>query len=420
MRYDGGVQRILSYFGHRSRRQWILLGAAVLGLSASATVLTFFLPLVLNELTTSQLAIGFAVGVEGFIALTVPLLVGPASDRTWNRFGRRIPYMLAATPLVFAGLLAVALLPSYWLIVLAVMLFFTGYYAYYTAYQSLYPDTLPPDEYGRAWGYQSVFQGFGVAIALLGGGALLTVNLGASFIATAFFFVLIAGLTATGIREQKRRTTAEASRLRAALPNFLKRVIADRNLRLFLVSHFCWEFTLAAIRAFVLLYLLKGLGMESGALLVILVVVIVTYLIASVVSGHIADAYDPRRYTASVVVLFAAGMLVTGLTTDQLVLRLVLPFGMFAGAAVLMLSYPILLRVTPKDRRGEYTGYYQFNRGLALLFGTSLTGFLIDSFGHHFPETEGYQVLWLTTATVTFLSLPFFLALTGGSRARPS
>lgn len=397
------------------KRQWFLLGSAVLGLTCSVTVLALFLPLIIANLTDSRLAVGFAVGVEGVVALTIPVIVGQASDGTWNRFGRRLPYMLAATPVVVGGLLAVAFLHSYWAIVGAVVAYFIGYYTYYTAYQSLYPDTLPDNEYGRAWAYQSIFQGVGVGLALLGGGALLGVSLKAPFIAAAGVFLLVTAGTMYGLTEDRRHHHRDTALHRAAA-NFWRRLRTDRKLRLFLAAHFCWEFTLAGIRAFVLLYLLKGLGLTTEQLLPVLGVIILVYLIASVISGYVADAYDPRRYTAWVIALYAIVMAVTGLTTNLDVLEAVLPFGMFAGAAVLMLSYPIMLRVTPADRRGEYTGYYQFNRGLALLAGTSLTGFMIDRVGGSFPATGGYQVLWLTTAAFAALSLPFFLALT---RKRP-
>lgn len=395
-----------------SRRPWIILGGAVLGLATASTVTTFYLPLILHGITRSRLATGFAVGSEGLAALTVPLLIGQASDRTRGRFGRRLPYMAAATPLVVLGLVAIALLHVYWLIVAAVVLFFVGYYAYYTSYQALYPDLLPTGEYGRAWAYQSIFQGAGVALALLGGGALINLGLGAPFFATAVFFIAVTVVTLLVVRESgpgpKRRTQP----LRKVFHAFVERLKTDRNLRLFLVMHFCWEYTLAAIRAFVLLYLLDGLGLSKPELLPVLVVVILAYLIASLVSGHIIDHFQPRVYTASMVVLYAGGMLVAGLTTNHLLLGFMLPFGMFAGAAVLMLSYPILLRVTPASRRGEYTGYYQFNRGLALLLGTSLTGGLVDIFGRHFPATHGFQVFWLVTALVAALSLPVLRSLT--------
>lgn len=393
------------------KRHWLVLGAAVLGLTSSVTVLAMFLPLVIADLTTSRLAIGFAVGVEGLVALTIPLLVGQASDQTWNRLGRRLPYMLAATPLVIGGLVAIAFLDTYWLIVGSVFAYFVGYYAYYTAYQALYPDTLPEEEYGRAWAYQSIFQGIGVAMALLGGGILLGWSVGAPFLAAAAVFAVVAGASALVIKERPQSIKA-AKHWRHAGRTFWKRLREDPRLRWFMVSHFFWEFTVAAIRAFVLLYLLRGLGAELGELLPLLIVIILVYLLATVISGYVADAFDPRNYTTWVIATYAVALIATGFLTEPAYLEPLVPFGMFAGAAVMMLSYPILLRVTPAERRGEYTGYYQFNRGLALLLGTSATGMAIDTFGRYFPATDGYQVLWLVCGAAALLSIPPFLALT--------
>lgn len=400
------------------RRQWLVLAFGVLGLTTSVTMLVFYLPLVLSQITDSELAIGFAVGVEGVVALTIPLIIGQASDETWNRFGRRVPYLMGATPFVIAGLVAAAVADSYWLIVAAVLLFFIGYYTYYTAYQALYPDTLPSREYGRAWSLQNVFQGLGVALALIGGGGLIGLSLQAPFYAAAGLFLAVTIGTVYWVKEQKRRKAQERHRFYQAFPILLRRIRTDSNLRRFLPAHFAWEFSLAAIRAFVILYLLKGLGLEQGELVGVLSIVVMAYLIAALVNGTIIDRFDPRNYTAWVVSLFACIMLVTGLTDDRIILQALVPFGVFAGAATLMLSYPILLRVTPVDRRGEYTGYYQANRGLALLLGTTGTGALIQFFGHYFPQTDGYQVLWLVTAAVTFLSLPFLLSLTSEGKAR--
>ena len=389
-----------------------------MGLTAAATMLVFYLPVVLSQLTDSELAIGFAVGVEGIVALTVPLLIGQASDQTWNRFGRRIPYLLAGVPLVVAGLVVASFVDSYWLIVAAVAAFFVGYYIYYTAYQALYPDTLPSSEYGRAWAVQSIFQGFAVGLALIGGGALIGFSLKGPFIGAAVFFTVIAAGTVALVRERKSRVARIHHRFYSAFGAFLRRVRTDGNLRLFLAAHFCWEYALAAIRAFVILYLLSGLGVGNDLLVWVLSVVMVTYLVAALVSGAIIDKFDPRHYTTWVVLGFAGVMLATGLSTDTQLLSFLLPFGVFAGAATLMLSYPILLRVTPAERRGEYTGYYQANRGLALILGTTVTGGLIDRFGYAFPQTDGYQVLWLVTGAVVLLSVPPLLALTSGGKAK--
>ena len=377
-----------------------------MGLTASVTVLALFLPLIVADLTTSDLAVGFAIGVEGLAALTVPVLVGRSSDRS----GNRTPYLLVATPLVAGGLLAVSLATTYWMIVAAVGVYFVGYSAYYTVYQALYPDTLPEHEYGRAWAYQSIFQGLAVGLALVGGGALFQAYRGTAFVVSAAVFVAIAIGTILAVSGKGLARGGSRSPLSAAA-GLIRSVQRDSTLRTFLATHFLWEFTLAAIRAFVLLYLLKGLGLDLVKLLPLLAAVVAIYLVASLTSGQVTDTGNLRRYASAMIIAYGAAMLTAGLTTAPAALGILFPFGMFGGAAILMLAYPVLLKATDRDHRVEYTAYYQANRGLALLLGTSLTGLAIDSFGQHFPASHGYQVLWLVGAVAALASLPLYRRL---------
>ncbi|HZK72575.1 MAG TPA: hypothetical protein VFD88_01060, partial [Clostridia bacterium] len=58
-------------------------------------------------------AIGVALGIGGFLAVTVPPLVGAWSDRLNTRFGRRRPIMVAGTLLTFPGLLVLMVANNY-------------------------------------------------------------------------------------------------------------------------------------------------------------------------------------------------------------------------------------------------------------------------------------------------------------------
>src|SRR3981081_3710708 len=58
-------------------------------------------------------AIGFAIGIGGFLAMTVPPLVGAWSDRLTTRFGRRRPIMIAGTLLTLPGLILLMPAASY-------------------------------------------------------------------------------------------------------------------------------------------------------------------------------------------------------------------------------------------------------------------------------------------------------------------
>jgi MFS family permease len=139
--------------------------------------------------------------------------------------------------------------------------------------------------------------------------------------------------------------------------------------------------------------------------------VVIIYLVASVLSGQVTDHGNLRRYATGMLIAYGTAMLVAGLTTNRIALAVIFPFGMFGGAAILMLAYPIMLKATHREHQVAYTAYYQANRGLALLLGTSGAGFAIDTFGRYFPASGGYQAMWLVGAVAAFASLPLYRRL---------
>src|SRR5690242_19262328 len=88
------------------KRVTVLLGVPTLALALAVTLVTTYLPVVAREFVGSRLVIGLIVGIEGLIALWLPLLAGAWSDRLRTPLGGRLPFLLAATPLLLAGLAA--------------------------------------------------------------------------------------------------------------------------------------------------------------------------------------------------------------------------------------------------------------------------------------------------------------------------
>jgi len=87
--------------------------------------------------------IGVALGVGGFLAMTVPPLVGAWSDRIHSRFGRRRPIMVAGTLLTFPGLIILMFAGSYPLVLVgyAIIQFFFNVAG--AAYAGIIPDVVP-------------------------------------------------------------------------------------------------------------------------------------------------------------------------------------------------------------------------------------------------------------------------------------
>src|SRR5690349_5272481 len=88
----------------REKRVAALLGIPTLALALSTTTVTTYLPVAAKSVVGSTMVIGLIVGLEGLLALWLPLVVGAWSDRA-RRLGGRLPFLIAGAPVLFVGLL---------------------------------------------------------------------------------------------------------------------------------------------------------------------------------------------------------------------------------------------------------------------------------------------------------------------------
>jgi MFS family permease len=131
-------------------------------------------------------AIGFAIGIGGFLAMTVPPLVGAWSDRLNTRFGRRRPIMVAGTLLTIPGLILLMTAGNYPQIVIgyAIVQFFFN--AAGAAYAGIIPDVVPAQQFGKASGFLATMTQLGI-----GGGLGVTSLMGSSRVIYVVFMVVI-------------------------------------------------------------------------------------------------------------------------------------------------------------------------------------------------------------------------------------
>jgi MFS family permease len=134
-------------------------------------------------------AIGFAIGLGGFLAMAVPPLVGAWSDRLNTRFGRRRPIMVAGTLLTIPGLILLMTAGNYPQIVVgyAIVQFFFN--AAGAAYAGIIPDVVPAQQFGKASGFLATMTQLGI-----GGGLGVTSLLGSN---RAIYLVFIAAILLT-------------------------------------------------------------------------------------------------------------------------------------------------------------------------------------------------------------------------------
>src|SRR6202140_1160015 len=131
-------------------------------------------------------AIGFAIGIGGFLAMTVPPLVGAWSDRLNTRFGRRRPIMVAGTLLTIPGLILLMTAGNYPQIVVGYAIIQFFFNAAGAAYAGIIPDVVPAQQFGKASGFLATMTQLGI-----GGGLGVTSLMGSSRIIYLVFIAVI-------------------------------------------------------------------------------------------------------------------------------------------------------------------------------------------------------------------------------------
>jgi len=371
-------------------------------LSLAITTVGAYGPLLIADLAGASLT-GLLIGGEGLFALLVAVLVGRWSDRAGGRWGARLPFLLGAAPVAAVALGLLPFADSLLLVAAALGLFFAAYFTYLTPYLAAYPDLLPPHVRGRSQGALGTFRELGLGAALVGGGLLIDAWRPLPFLLAAATLLAVTLLTAPALRGAGGGTQAPR-------PGLAWQLVRDLpGLRGVLVANVLWEFALASLRAFSVLFLTVGLGRSASAASAIMALVVPTAVLGALVSGTLADRLGARRVLLGALALYGPGLLVAFFTQSTLAL-VALPVVGFAAAVVMTLPYALVMEHAPQeDAHGAAAGLYTVSRGVGLLLGPLVTGVAIELLAPVLADTQGYVVLFPVCALAVTATIPILL-----------
>ena len=150
------------------RRFLLLFLPIALGFGGRMALTAFNGPLA-RFFTDNGYLIGLLLAVGPLVSALVNPAVGRLSDRTWTRFGRRLPYVLFGVPLATLALFAIPSAPSY-AVLLALFLLNALFISIGgVPLLSLIPDMVSPERRGRAMALFMIAGGIGaIAIQISG------------------------------------------------------------------------------------------------------------------------------------------------------------------------------------------------------------------------------------------------------------
>ncbi len=394
-----------------SVRTMLVLVLPTLGFSMALSLVTTYLPVILDRYTQSATLIGFAIGGEGIFSALIPLWVGVISDRIWTkRWGRRQPFMIFAAPFMAAALMLAPFQPAYVAIAISTFIFFAAYHFYTSPYQSLIADVTPGNSAGKVQGYQAFMRGGGMFLGMVVAGFLFYRWEPLPFVLNGLLIMIFTYLTVAKVGEPEPETVFRPERpgVFVEIKRIWRSTMENIPIRRFMVATFLWESTLAGLRPFMMLYFLKTLGSTTQVGGLLFGLVGVTYMVAALASGYLADRYGRFRLMRVGLIVFFGGCMLGFFMRDIKWAFIFLPIFGLGGSIVLTLPYAILMSLMPKEHIGQFTGMFSMMRGLANIVAPVLAGVAIDISSRYMAEGTEYAVVWLYSAAMILISLYFF------------
>lgn len=398
------------------RRSLALLGLPSFGLALAATMVTTYLPVLLADVA-GPTAIGALIGIEGLLAIFLPIVIGSWSDRVDTRIGRRMPFILVAAAVAVVALI---LMPAFGsLLALGVLLFcfYVGYFTYYAPYRALYPELVGDELRGRSQSFQATWREAGLGLALVGGGVLLGLWRPLPFLVAAVVLSAVTAVFFLRVEEppaDEESTGGGEQGLRATFSRVWSLARDHRDLRWLIVANALWELTIAALKTFAVLYITVGLGRSTGFASAVLAFVAVAVLAAAVVGGKLADRFGHLQVVRATLWVYGLGPLLFLFTSSLLVVPAVFAIA-FAAGILLALPYSLMMGLMPSESYGAAAGLYGFSRGAGIVLGPLIAGVAIELSQPVLESTQGYAAVFGVVAVAVLLSIPFVRKIDSGA-----
>jgi maltose/moltooligosaccharide transporter len=394
----------------------LLLGFGFLGISIIWPIFNQYLPIFLQagnpEFEKQLIAEGRSVpDIVGFglapslalfimtwdnlINMFIQPWVGAKSDQTWNRFGRRKPWILIGAPIALLGFIFIPVAQT--LLAFAVFILITnlGMAIFRSPTVAWLGDLFEPNDRSKANGIINLMGGIGGLLAYFGGGILFnSFGRSAPFVAGAAVATLALIVVFIFVKEPEKIQLENNAKQPGLFEN-IKTLVDnhDKSGILVLLGILLWFMGFNALETGLSSFAVFTLGMKAGTASIYTGLVTVTFILFAIPAGNFGTRYGRaaviRAGLIGLSVLMLSGYLfIQSTVTFAIILVLT---GIF-WALVNVNSLPLVYDHGDEKRIGAFTGLYYFSSQCAAVLGPTLGGILVDVMGNQ------YRWLWLFAA----------------------
>ena len=401
----------------------IIIGLGFLGINLVWPVFNSFVPLFLqagNPEFEQQLieagreipkVVGFGLAPSlAFFIMTwdniFNVLVSPwagmRSDHTWNRFGRRKPWIMIGVPVAIFGLVMIPIARTLFGIMVFIVITNFGMSLFRTPTVAWLGDLFPAEKRSQANGIINLMGGVGGAIALFGSGILFD-QFGrvVPFIGTALLVLISEGFAVWWVKEPKEENSQESSETRRSFITDFREILQNqsRSILFMLLAIFLYFMAYEALQTGLTSFAVFTLGMKPGQATIITAMFAAAFILFAVPSGLLSNRIGRKRSMmiglTGMILLFSPGYF---LINSPLALGLVLVLTGICWAFVNVNSLPLVFDYGEEEKSGAYTGLYYVAAQAAAVSGPVISGAVVDLFGNN------YRWLWAVSAVYVLLA----------------
>ncbi|MHA2428460.1 MAG: MFS transporter [Candidatus Hermodarchaeia archaeon] len=403
----------------KSKFSWItifLIGLGFFTTAISWSLFNSYIPIFLQASILSTIPAfpfvvalaGFFMGIDNLVAIIMNPLMGSRSDKTWNRFGRRMPFLIIGIPLAagfFIGLPIAASVPGMLglaSLVILILGFDISMAIYRAPTVAMMPDFTPSKKRSPANGVINLMGGIGSIFAFVVGSILYRINPFLAFGVTALIMILALVVLVLVIREPE--IPEEVEKVDQPLRQAFREAISDRSILSILIAIFAWFVAFNTLETWFTSYGVFTLLWPEYIASLAMTLFALVFVIFAIPGGLLAVKFGRRR----TIMVGLVGMIITlaivSFMRDFITVLISLGLAGFFWAFVNVNSIVMLWEVSRK-KQGAYTGIYYVSSQFAAAIGPIVFGLLADILVLFFGFTLSTKWILLWPFSIVFLIL---------------
>lgn len=397
-----------------------VLGLGFMSISLSWAVYNAFVPIFLDsalpEIALKGLLIGFIMTFDNLASITLQPFFSARSDSTWNRFGRRMPYLMAGIPIAAVAITLIPVLKSQLYLMIAAIITMNVAMAVFRAPTvALMPDITAMRHRSKANGVINLMGGLGGLIAYFVGSRLYEVHPMVPFAMAGIVMLLVLVILRAFIKEPEVAYGKEGDEKPVSIFEALKEAFSPekRSLLYLLLAIMFWFMGWNSLDTFFTLYAKNVWGIKESTAAFYLGIGNISFLAFAIPSGILGTKLGKKAVITAGIIWLTCVMTVMTLLSytgkagiGPAVMALLIAAGI-GWALINIHSFPMVVEMTTSAKTGAYTGLYYFFSALAQIIAPPLFGLVRDIAGSWYP-------------LFPFSALFFLLALWSFSKVKPS